>query len=72
MGTAAERKRMKGGHMALGNRAVRRSCNSERTQPRPGRTRESIAREYRVWTHIAGIIIGIAFGLLFALAIVSG
>ena len=58
--------------MAQRNRTVRRSCNSERTNARPGRTQDSIARDYEKFTRIAGWIIGLSFGTLFALAIVSG
>jgi len=58
--------------MAQRNRTVRRSCNSERTKARPGRTQTSIAREYDRVTRIVGWIIGLSFGVLFSLAIVSG
>ena len=52
--------------------AARRRCNCGRAKARPGRTQQSIAREYDKWTRIAGIVIGIVFGAMFALAIVSG
>lgn len=52
--------------------AARRSCNSERAKTRPGRTQDIVAREYDEWTRVAGIIIGIAFGVMLFIGILAG
>ena len=52
--------------------AARRRGNCERAHARPGRTQESIAREYDEWTRIAGIVIGIAFGVMLFIGILAG
>lgn len=52
--------------------AARRSGNCKRAKTRPGRTQESIAREYEEFSHIAGIIFGIAFGVMLFIGILAG
>ena len=53
--------------------AARRRGNCERAkESRPGRTQESIAREYDEWTRIAGFVIGIAFGVMLFIGILAG
>lgn len=52
--------------------AARRSCNCKRAKTRPGRTQDIVAREYDELTHIAGIIIGIAFGVMLFIGILAG
>lgn len=54
------------------NKTARRSCNSERAQTRPGRTHDIVARDYAELSHIAGIIIGIAFGVMLFIGILAG
>lgn len=54
------------------NKAARRSGNCKRAKTRPGRTQESIARDYAEFSHIAGIIIGIAFGVMLFIGILAG
>lgn len=54
-------------------KAVRGSGNFARTKHVHGsRDMHIVARGYDGWTHIAGIIIGIAFGVIFALGIIAG
>lgn len=43
-----------------------------RAQSRPDRTQESIARDYAEFSHIAGIIFGIAFGVMLFIGILAG
>ena len=52
--------------------AARRSGNCKRAKTRPGRTQDIVAREYDELTHIAGIIIGIAFGVMLFIGILAG
>ena len=52
--------------------AARRRGNCKRAQSRPGRTQDIVAREYEEWTHIAGIIFGIAFGVMLFIGILAG
>ena len=56
----------------MSKETARRSGNCKRASSRPGRTQESIAREYEEWTHIAGIIFGIAFGVMLFIGILAG
>ena len=51
---------------------ARRSGNCKRANTRPGRTQQSITREYDEWTRIAGIVIGIAFGVMLFIGILAG
>lgn len=51
---------------------ARRSGNCKRAHARPGRTQQSIAREYDEWTRIAGFVIGIAFGVMLFIGILAG
>ena len=54
-------------------KAARRCCNSERAKvSHPGRDADSLAREYDEWTRVAGLIIGIAFGLMLFVGILAG
>ena len=52
--------------------AARRSWNCKRAQTRPGRTQDIVARDYAEFSHIAGIIIGIAFGVMLFIGILAG
>lgn len=53
--------------------AARRSCNSERAKTRPGRTRTSIAQNEWDWAmKRLGWVLGICFGVMFALALIGG
>ena len=52
--------------------AARRSGNCKRAKTRPGRTQDIVAREYGEWTRVAGIIIGIAFGVMLFIGILAG
>lgn len=54
------------------NKAARRSGNCKRAKTRPGRTQDIVARGYDEWTHVAGIIIGIAFGVMLFIGILAG
>lgn len=54
------------------NKAARRSGNCKRAKTRPGRTQDIVARGYAEWTHVAGIIIGIAFGVMLFIGILAG
>lgn len=56
----------------MSKEAARRSGNCKRAQSRPGRTQESIARDYEEFSHIAGIIFGIAFGVMLFIGILAG
>lgn len=57
----------------MGNKeAARRCSNNKRAKTRPGRTQESIARDYAEFSHIAGIIFGIAFGVMLFIGILAG
>lgn len=51
---------------------ARRSCNCKRANSRPGRTHDIVARDYAEASHVAGIIIGIAFGLMLFIGILAG
>ena len=53
-------------------KAARRSGNCKRAKSRPGRTQESIAREFDEWTRVAGMVIGIAFGVILFIGILAG
>ncbi|MBO7687675.1 MAG: hypothetical protein J6V72_14890 [Kiritimatiellae bacterium] len=52
--------------------AARRRGNCKRAKSRPGRTQESIARDFNEFSHVAGIIIGIAFGVMLFIGILAG
>ena len=53
--------------------AARRWWHSGRAKDAHAKTDiEIVAREYDVWTRRAGIIIGLAFGLIFFLGILGG
>ena len=54
------------------NKTARRSGNCKRAETRPGRTQQIIAEEYERGTRWAAIILGIAFGVMFALGIIGG
>ena len=56
----------------MSKETARRSGNCKRAKTRPGRTQESIARDYAEFSHIAGIIIGIAFGVMLFIGILAG
>ena len=53
--------------------AARRSCNCKRAKTRPGRTQASIAQAEFDWAmKRVGWLLGICFGVMFALAIIGG
>lgn len=52
-------------------KTARRCCNNARAK-RPGRDAQIIAREYEEFSHIAGIIFGIAFGVILFIGILAG
>ena len=52
-------------------KAARRCGNSERAKS-VQRDADSLAREYDEWTRVAGLIIGIAFGLMLFIGILAG
>ena len=52
-------------------KAARRCGNSERAKS-VHRDADSLAREFDEWTHVAGLIIGIAFGLMIFIGILAG
>ena len=52
--------------------AARRCGNNMRAESRPGRTQTSIAHEYERWTKYAGWLLGVCFGLMFAIALIAG
>ena len=54
-----------------GERAARRRCDCERAKA-VHRDSDSLARGYDEWTRIAGIVIGLAFGAMFAIGILMG
>ena len=52
---------------------ARRSCNSERAQSRPGRTQAIVAQNDFDWAmKRLGWLLGIAFGVMFALGLIAG
>lgn len=53
-------------------KAAHRSGNCKCAKSRPGRTRDIIAESYERFTHISAWIIGICFGIMFALGIIGG
>ena len=53
------------------NEAARRRGNCARAE-RPGRTQDIVARDFNEFSHVAGIIIGIAFGVMLFIGILAG
>lgn len=67
-----ETRTRKDGKMARPKEAVRGSGNFARTKHvHDSRDMHIVARGYDGWTRLAGIIIGIAFGIMFALGIIA-
>ncbi len=58
--------------MTKAKERARRSCNSERASVHSKRDADIVAREFDEFTRVAGIIIGIAFGLMLFVGILAG
>ena len=54
------------------NKTARRCCSNERAKHVRTRDAHIVAREYDEWAHVAGIIIGIAFGVMLFIGILAG
>ena len=53
-------------------KTARRCCSNERAKHVHTRDAHIVAREYDEWAHVAGIVIGIAFGVMLFIGILAG
>ena len=56
----------------MSKETARRSGNCKRANSRPSRTHDIVARDYAEVSHVAGIIFGIAFGVMLFIGILAG